>query len=114
MLAGIGFTTDHAFHRFLKRTIVLDGLFGSADDVVVDIGRALLTTRPCRRSSSSDADSASPGQEHRPAGEPTARGDDRDLGFGDLPAAVAPQLHDASCRNPKPWVRPAESCRRGC
>ncbi len=28
VLAGIGFTTDHPFHRFLKRTMVLDGLFG--------------------------------------------------------------------------------------
>ena len=32
VLAGIGFTTDHPFHRFLKRTMVLEGLFGSADD----------------------------------------------------------------------------------
>ena len=32
VLAGIGFTTDHPFHRFLKRTMLLDGLFGSADD----------------------------------------------------------------------------------
>ncbi len=44
VLAGIGFTTDHPFHRFLKRTIVLDGLFGSADDLVLDIGRGLLAT----------------------------------------------------------------------
>ena len=34
VLAGIGFTTDHPFHRFLKRTMVLDGLFGSADEIV--------------------------------------------------------------------------------
>ena len=45
VLAGIGFTTDHTFHRYLKRTIVLDGLFGSADDLTVDIGRRLLATR---------------------------------------------------------------------
>jgi hypothetical protein len=45
VLAGIGFTTDHAFHRFLKRTMVLDGLFGSADDLTLDIGRRLLSTR---------------------------------------------------------------------
>ena len=45
VLAGIGFTTDHPFHRYLKRTIVLDGLFGSADDIALDIGRTLLRTR---------------------------------------------------------------------
>lgn len=45
VLAGIGFTTDHPFHRFLKRTMVIDGLFGSADDLTVDIGRRLLATR---------------------------------------------------------------------
>src|SRR4029450_12394880 len=30
VLAGIGFTTEHRFHRFLKRTMALEGLFGSA------------------------------------------------------------------------------------
>ncbi len=45
VLAGIGFTTDHPFHRYLKRTLVLDGLFGSADEIVVDLGRGLLETR---------------------------------------------------------------------
>jgi Acyl-CoA dehydrogenase, C-terminal domain len=45
VLAGIGFTTDHPFHRFLKRTMVLEGLFGSADDIVVDVGRQVLAAR---------------------------------------------------------------------
>jgi hypothetical protein len=45
VLAGIGFTTDHPFHRFLKRTMALDGLFGTADTVVTDLGRRLLETR---------------------------------------------------------------------
>ncbi len=45
VLAGIGFTTDHPFHRYLKRTMVLDGIFGSADDLALDIGRQLLATR---------------------------------------------------------------------
>ena len=45
VLAGIGFTTDHPFHRFLKRTMALEGLFGSADDIVVDLGRQLLAAR---------------------------------------------------------------------
>lgn len=45
VLAGIGFTTDHPFHRYLKRTMALEGLFGSADEIVVDLGRQLLSTR---------------------------------------------------------------------
>ena len=45
VLAGIGFTTEHPFHRFLKRTLLLEGLFGSADEIAVDVGRRLLATR---------------------------------------------------------------------
>ena len=45
MLAGIGFTTDHAFHRYLKRTLALEGLFGSSDEIVTGIGRDLIDTR---------------------------------------------------------------------
>jgi alkylation response protein AidB-like acyl-CoA dehydrogenase len=45
VLAGIGFTTDHPFHRFLKRTVLLEGLFGSADEIVVALGRQLLAAR---------------------------------------------------------------------
>jgi alkylation response protein AidB-like acyl-CoA dehydrogenase len=45
VLAGIGFTTDHPFHRFLKRTMLLDGLFGSADEIAVNLGRHLLAER---------------------------------------------------------------------
>jgi hypothetical protein len=45
VLAGIGFTTDHPFHSFLKRTMLLDGLLGSADAIAVDLGRKLLATR---------------------------------------------------------------------
>jgi acyl-CoA dehydrogenase-like protein len=45
VLAGIGFTTEHPFHRFLKRTIALEGLFGSADAIVLDVGRRLIATR---------------------------------------------------------------------
>jgi hypothetical protein len=45
VLAGIGFTTDHPFHRFLKRTLALEGLFGSADAIVVELGRQLLAAR---------------------------------------------------------------------
>lgn len=45
VLAGIGFTTEHPFHRFLKRVMLLEGLFGSADDIVLDVGRRLLAVR---------------------------------------------------------------------
>jgi hypothetical protein len=45
VLAGIGFTTDHPFHRFLKRGLALEGLFGSADGIVVAIGRQLVAER---------------------------------------------------------------------
>jgi hypothetical protein len=45
VLAGIGFTTEHPFHRYLKRTLALEGLFGSADEIALDIGRRLLVTR---------------------------------------------------------------------
>jgi alkylation response protein AidB-like acyl-CoA dehydrogenase len=45
VLAGIGFTTDHPFHRYLKRTIVIEGLLGSADEVVLELGRQLLEDR---------------------------------------------------------------------
>jgi hypothetical protein len=45
VLGGIGFTTDHPFHRYLKRTMVLDRLLGSADDLVVALGRQLLANR---------------------------------------------------------------------
>jgi hypothetical protein len=45
VLAGIGFTTEHSFHRFLKRVLVLEGLFGSADAIVLDVGRRLLAER---------------------------------------------------------------------
>lgn len=45
ILAGIGFTTDHPFHRFMKRSMTLDGLLGSADGITRDLGRGLLATR---------------------------------------------------------------------
>jgi hypothetical protein len=45
VLAGIGFTTEHPFHRYLKRTLALEGLFGSADEIVLDVGRQLLAAR---------------------------------------------------------------------
>ena len=45
VLAGIGFTTDHPFHQYMKRTMLLDGLLGSADEIAVDVGHQLLAAR---------------------------------------------------------------------
>jgi len=45
VLAGIGFTTDHSFHFFLKRCLLLEGMFGSADSITLEVGRHLLSTR---------------------------------------------------------------------
>jgi hypothetical protein len=45
VLAGIGFTTEHPFHRFLRRTLLLEGLLGSSDDIAVDLGRQLIAAR---------------------------------------------------------------------
>jgi pyruvate/2-oxoglutarate dehydrogenase complex dihydrolipoamide dehydrogenase (E3) component len=33
------------FHRFLKRSMALEGLFGSADEIALDVGRQLLAAR---------------------------------------------------------------------
>jgi hypothetical protein len=45
VLAGIGFTTDHTFHFFLKRCLLLEGMLGSADSITLEVGRHLLSTR---------------------------------------------------------------------
>lgn len=49
VLAGIGFTTNHDFHRSLKRTLVIDTLFGSARTLPTEIGRSLLARRDAPR-----------------------------------------------------------------
>jgi alkylation response protein AidB-like acyl-CoA dehydrogenase len=45
VLAGIGFTSEHAFHRYAKRALVLDGLLGSSTRLPQEIGSTLLATR---------------------------------------------------------------------
>ena len=45
ILAGVGFTTDHLFHRYLKRTMLLAGLFGSEDSISLAFGRRFLEQR---------------------------------------------------------------------
>lgn len=42
VLAGIGFTTEHDLHRHVRRSIVLDGLFGDARTLTTQIGAELL------------------------------------------------------------------------
>ncbi|MEZ5245031.1 MAG: acyl-CoA dehydrogenase family protein [Acidimicrobiales bacterium] len=49
VLAGIGFTRDHAFHRFLFATIELDGLYGTTAGLTRQLGRGLLVDRRVRR-----------------------------------------------------------------
>lgn len=45
ILAGIGFTLEHPFHRYLRRTLVLDGLLGSTDSITRDVGRTVIAER---------------------------------------------------------------------
>ena len=45
VLAGIGFTTEHPLHRYVRRTLVLDGLFGSARSLTTALGNDLLHNR---------------------------------------------------------------------
>jgi hypothetical protein len=45
VLAGIGFTTEHPFHRFVRRVLVLDELFGAARTLTRTLGDDLLRTR---------------------------------------------------------------------
>src|SRR3546814_10897643 len=44
VLAGIGFTTEHDLHRYVRRVLVLDELFGSARALTKDLGEQLLAT----------------------------------------------------------------------
>jgi alkylation response protein AidB-like acyl-CoA dehydrogenase len=43
VLAGIGFTAEHPFHRFLTRALVLDTVLGSAAELPAVIGARLAT-----------------------------------------------------------------------
>jgi alkylation response protein AidB-like acyl-CoA dehydrogenase len=45
VLAGIGFTTEHPFHRYLRRVLVLDGLLGDARTLTTQLGEDLLGSR---------------------------------------------------------------------
>ncbi len=43
VLAGIGFTTDHDLHRYVRRTMVLDALLGSSRTLTKRIGTHLIS-----------------------------------------------------------------------
>jgi hypothetical protein len=45
VLAGIGFTTEHDFHHFVRRAFVLNQLFGTARSLTKDLGVHLLESR---------------------------------------------------------------------
>jgi hypothetical protein len=45
VLAGIGFTTEHDLHLFIRRALVLNGLFGTAKSITAAHGAELLATR---------------------------------------------------------------------
>jgi hypothetical protein len=45
VLAGIGFTAEHPFHRYLRRVLVLDQLFGTSRSLTEALGNELLSSR---------------------------------------------------------------------
>jgi Acyl-CoA dehydrogenase, C-terminal domain len=45
VLAGIGFTTEHEFHRYAKRVLVLDELFGASRSLTRALGADLVSGR---------------------------------------------------------------------
>jgi hypothetical protein len=49
VLAGIGFTEEHPLHRYVKRTLLLDGLLGSSTRLPRELGVTLLVTRQLPR-----------------------------------------------------------------
>jgi hypothetical protein len=49
VLAGIGFTRDHPFHRYLFAGIQLDGVYGSTAGLTRQLGRDLLADRAVPR-----------------------------------------------------------------
>ncbi|OBG69167.1 acyl-CoA dehydrogenase [Mycobacterium sp. E3339] len=42
VLGGIGFTAEHPLHHHVKRSLILDGLLGSARELTREAGKALL------------------------------------------------------------------------
>ena len=44
VLAGIGFTTEHPLHRYVRRVLVLDALLGDSRSLTQTMGAELLAT----------------------------------------------------------------------
>ncbi len=45
VLGGIGYTTDHAHHRYVRRVLVLDQLLGAGRTLTREIGQQLIRAR---------------------------------------------------------------------
>jgi alkylation response protein AidB-like acyl-CoA dehydrogenase len=45
VLAGIGFTVEHPFHRYVRRSLVLDALLGTAASLTTTLGTELIDRR---------------------------------------------------------------------
>ncbi len=45
VLAGIGFTTEHQLHRYVRRVVVLDQLLGAGKTLTRELGAELIVTR---------------------------------------------------------------------
>ncbi len=45
VLAGIGFTTEHPFHRYVRRVLVLEQLIGATRSLTRELGSEVLTRR---------------------------------------------------------------------
>jgi acyl-CoA dehydrogenase-like protein len=45
VLAGMGFTTEHRLHRYIRRVLVLDELFGSSRSLTLALGRDVIVRR---------------------------------------------------------------------
>jgi hypothetical protein len=45
VLAGMGFTTEHPLHRYVRRVLVLDELFGSSRSLTLALGREVIARR---------------------------------------------------------------------
>jgi hypothetical protein len=45
VLAGIGFTTEHPFHRYARRVLILEQLLGSTRSLTRELGTDILEHR---------------------------------------------------------------------
>jgi hypothetical protein len=45
VLGGMGYTTEHSLHRYVRRTLVLDQLLGAGRTLTRELGHRLLTAR---------------------------------------------------------------------